>query len=43
MEIPLVNKEDVIVTRGGGSEGTKRQKEKENIGVTVARRNLKTC
>jgi len=38
MEIPLVNKEDVIITRGTGSDSAKRPKEKENIGTTVAKK-----
>lgn len=33
MAIPLVNKEDVIVARGTGRDGTKKPKEKENIGI----------
>jgi hypothetical protein len=38
MAIPLVNKEDVIVTRGTGSDSVKRPKEKENIGTTIAKK-----
>lgn len=38
MAIPLVNKEDVIVTRCTGSDSAKRPKEKENIGTTVAKK-----